>query len=332
MTMQSISGSDFYDQVYWTHSEDFGATWADPEPITAFDWREIGCGYSEGVCDIVPDYHPHSGRVLALGYNVYYRDGRLANPQRFRFPVYSSGDGQGEWSERREFEWFHPDADRMYTSGCAERVIRDDGSVIIPISFGSSSRRDRAVTSVMCSFDGEQLVVRKVGNALRLPVRRGLLEPSLVCHEGRFLMTLRAEDGRGYHSVSDDGLHWAAIRAWRFDDGEELEMSTTQQHWLVHRGQLHLVYTRHDGVNTEVMRFRSPLYIAAVDPLAMTLARSSERVVIPLRGDPHLAPDDVPGMGNFHTLRVTEDESWVTVGEARPTADWSGDLLLARLR
>jgi hypothetical protein len=37
-------------------------------------------------------------------------------------------------------------------------------------------------------------------------------------------------------------------------------------------------------------------------------------------------------MGNFHTVNVTPDESWVTVGEWQPKNGIHGDLLLARIR
>ncbi|MEE2887142.1 MAG: sialidase family protein [Planctomycetota bacterium] len=332
MTMQWISGSDFYGQVHWTRSEDLGHAWSDPQPIGGMGWRDVGGDYSEGTCDVVPDYHHDSGTVLALGHNVYYHKGRLARPQRQRYPVYVTGDGHGAWSPRRILRWQHPEARRIFTCGCAQRLIRGDGSVLLPISFGSDARLDRAVTSVLCSFDGEELRVREVGNTLRLAVRRGLLEPSLVHFGDRYRMTIRAEDGRGYHATSSDGLQWSEIQAWRFDDGELLTMSTTQQHWLRHQRGLFLVYTRQDATNAKVMRFRAPLYIAQVDPHSMSIIRSSERVAIPLRGDPAAAPKDVARMGNFHTLRVTEEESWVTVGEARPTAGWRGDVLLARIR
>ena len=35
-------------------------------------------------------------------------------------------------------------------------------------------------------------------------------------------------------SVSEDGLHWEPKQTWAWDDGTQLEMSTTQQHWLTH--------------------------------------------------------------------------------------------------
>jgi hypothetical protein len=95
---------------------------------------------------------------------------------------------------------------------------------------------------------------------------------------------------------------------------------------------LFLVYTRKDATNGKVMRYRAPIYIAAVDPTSMSLIRSTERVVFALQGDPKNAPKDVARMGNFHTLPITKDESWVTVGESRPTDRWQGDLLLARVR
>ena len=145
-------------------------------------------------------------------------------------------------------------------------------------------------------------------------------------------MTLRAEDGRGYWSVSDDGLEWSEIRPWRFEDGELLTMSTTQQHWIALGDELFLVYTRDDGTNSKVMRFRAPLYIAAVDLRTMDLRRATEQVVLPLSGDPLKAAADVARLGNFHTLVLSPNEAWVTAGEARPTKGWKGDLLLARLR
>jgi hypothetical protein len=332
MTMQSISGSDYFGHVHWTRTDDNGQTWTDPERIAALGRHDVGGGYSEGVCDVVPQFHSKTGVVLAIGHNVYYSKGRLARPQRERFPVFVVGNGKGRWSKRKQLQWDHAGADRIYTCGCAERLILDNGDILIPISFGGKSHEDRAVTSMRCSFDGEDLRVLEIGNKLRLPVRRGLLEPSLTLFDGSFHMTIRAEDGRGYSSTSRDGLTWSPIRPWRFDDGEMLVMSTTQQHWLATDAGLFLVYTRKDATNGKVMRYRAPIYIAAVDPTSMSLIRSTERVVFALQGDPEDAPKDVARMGNFHTLPITKDESWVTVGESRPTDRWQGDLLLARVR
>jgi hypothetical protein len=117
-----------------------------------------------------------------------------------------------------------------------------------------------------------------------------------------------------------------------WDDGEPLVMSTTQQHWLVHSEALFLVYTRKDESNVNVIRWRSPLWLAQVDPRSLRLIRATEQVVLPLVGDGVNDPDRVALMGNFHTTNASRDESWVTVGEWQPKNGIRGDLLLARIR
>jgi hypothetical protein len=171
-----------------------------------------------------------------------------------------------------------------------------------------------------------------VGSELVNTSGRGLLEPSLASLDGRFYLTIRAEDGRGYVSASDDGLRWEPQRAWCWDDGEPLVMSTTQQHWLPHAGRLCLVYTRKAEENVNVMRWRAPLFMAEVDRATLRLIRASERVVLPLIGDGINDPTHVARMGNFHTVSATPDESWVTEGEILPADGWRGDTLLARIR
>ena len=161
---------------------------------------------------------------------------------------------------------------------------------------------------------------------------RGLLEPSVTEFRGRFFLTLRAEDNRGYVCASDDGLKWTPKQAWMWDDGEPLTLSTTQQHWLAHSDALWLVYTRKDPANVNVLRWRSPLFMAQVDTTTLRLLRESERVVLPLVGDGVKDPDRVAIMGNFHTTNVSPDESWVTVGEWQPKNGIKGDMLVARIR
>ncbi len=328
MTLQEITGSDYYGQVHWTTSADLGQTWREPEPIPAFGRNRLPNGLEEGVCDVVPQYHPQTGAVLAMGHNVYYRAGRLARPQEKRFPVYAVRTPDGRWSERRRLRWEDPRGSAIYTCGCGERLLMDNGDVLVPISFAPAGQTHRMATTLLCAFNGCELTVRKVGSELSNPVQRGLLEPSLVRWRGQCLMTIRAEDGRGYIARSADGLRWAAPRPWAFDDGELLAMSTTQQHWLPHGSCLHLVYTRRTRDNDAVMRWRAPLFIAAVDPLSLRLIRASERVVFPMDARD---PARVARMGNFHPLAVSPFESWVTTGEERPADGWKGDILLARI-
>jgi hypothetical protein len=132
--------------------------------------------------------------------------------------------------------------------------------------------------------------------------------------------------------ASDDGLKWTPKQPWAWDDGEPLTMSTTQQHWIAHSEALWLVYTRKDASNANVIRWRSPLWMAQVDLNTLRLLRDSERVVLPLVGDGVNDPDRVAIMGNFHTTNASPEVSWVTVGEWQPRNGINGDLLLGRIQ
>ena len=75
MTVQEIHGSDSYGPVLESVSADAGRSWSPPEAIPPLGYRSVGEGVVEGVCDVVPDFDSASGCAVALGHNVYYRDG-----------------------------------------------------------------------------------------------------------------------------------------------------------------------------------------------------------------------------------------------------------------
>jgi len=334
MTLQSIGGSDVFGPVHWTETDDVGTRWSKPAPIAGLGRSTIDDGYEEGTCDVVPEFHPPTGTVVAIGHNVYYKDNILARPQRRRHPVYVIRGTDGTWTAPARLEWDDPRASNIYTCGCSQRVTLDDGDLLVPFSFGSAERTHRSVTTVRCSFDGQRIQIRDVGDTLDNSAGRGLLEPSLAKLDGRYYLTIRAEDERGYVAASDDGLKWEPQQAWAWDNGEPLTMSTTQQHWITHSDGLFLVYTRRDEQNQGLFRWRAPLFMAEVDRQSLRLVRASERVVLPLirEGADGNSEKQAARMGNFHTVNVTPEESWVTVGETRPEAGWSGDTLLARIR
>lgn len=331
ITLQTIGGSDYFEHVHWMASDDLGESWTEPAPIPGMGRRPLDGDTQVGVCDVVPEYHPQTRTVLAMGHNVYYRAGRLARPQGPRWPVYIVRDLEGNWSERKKFVWDDPRGTQIHTCGCGQRVFLDNGDLLVALTFAPKGRADRMVTSVRCAYDGEKVTPRETGSTLENNVRRGLLEPSLTRLDGRFYMTIRAEDNRGYVSTSDDGLNWRPARAWAWDDGEPLVMSTTQQHWLTHSDALFLVYTRKAENNVNVARWRAPLFVAEVDRGSLRLKRDTEQVVLPLVGDGVNDARNVARMGNFHITNVTPRESWVTVGECLPANKWRGDLLLARI-
>jgi hypothetical protein len=330
MTLQEIKGSDFFGPVHWTTSNDLGKTWSPFQPAPPLGWVPLDSGGHEGVCDVTPEFHPPSGSVLALGHNVFYKTARFDRDQPARWPIYAVWK-EGVWGPRQKLVWDDPRGSYIYSNNCGQRVVLPDGDVMMSFTFGVKDQ-PRAVCGVRCSFDGKQLLVKETGPELTNPKGRGLLEPSLTRFGGRFYLTIRAEDSRGYVAVSDDGLHYEPKQAWAWDDGEPLTMSTTQQHWLTHSGALFLVYTRKDATNTNVMRWRAPLWVAQVDVKSLRLIRATERVVLPLIGDGVNAADLVPMMGNFGVANVSPTESWVTDGSWCPKAGNSGELQLTRIR
>ena len=331
MTLQTIAGSDYFGPVHWMTSADQGKTWTDPQPVPALGRVKLPSGAEEGVCDVVPDWHPQTKSVLAVGHNVFYSGPKFSADQPPRWPIYTVWRN-GQWGPRRKLEWADPRGNYIYTNNCGQRVVLPNGDIFLAFTYGATKSQARSVSGVICSFDGETLAVKQVGEEIKNPRGRGLLEPSVTQFQGRFYLTIRAEDDRGYVCASDDGLKWTPKQAWSWDNGEPLSMSTTQQHWLAHSDALYLVYTRKDTTNSKVIRWRSPLWMAQVDPKSLRLRRDTERVVLPLIGDGVNDPDHVAIMGNFHTTNVSPDESWVTVGEWHPKAGIKGDLLLARIR
>jgi hypothetical protein len=334
MTLQEIGGSDYFGPVHWSESRDQGRTWSEPQPISALGREPVEGhpGLLAGVCDVTPEFHAKTGTVLALGHVVFYRGPRFARgDQLARYPVYVVRRSDGSWSRRKVLEWDDPRGGFIYTNNCGQRVVMPNGDIMMAFTFGPEAN-NRMVAGVRCAFDGEELKIVSVGPPLENNVGRGLLEPSLTRFDNRFYLTMRAEDGRGYVAVSDDGLNYRRKTAWAWDDGEPIEMSTTQQHWLTHSDGLFLVYTRRDASNENVMRWRSPLWLARVDTRRLCLIRQSEQIVLPLVGDGVHDPDAVALMGNFHVTNASPSESWVTVGEWMPRRGARGDLLLARIR
>jgi hypothetical protein len=331
MTLQTIMSSDYFGPVHWMTSSDLGRTWSEPQPVPPLGRVKQPDGAEEGVCDVVPEFHPKTKSVLALGHNVFYSGPKFSANQPARRPTYAVWC-DGKWGPRRRLDWADPRGAYIYSNNCGQRVTLPDGDILLAFTHGGSKDKPRSVSGVICSFDGETLAVKRVGEEITHDEGRGLLEPSLTRWRDRYFLTIRAEDGRGYVCASGDGLKWSPKQPWAWDDGEQLAMSTTQQHWLAHSEALFLVYTRKDASNVNVIRWRSPLWMAEVDPATLRLRRESERVGLPLVGDGVKDPDRVAIMGNFHPVNASPEESWVTVGEWQPKNGIKGDLLLARIR
>jgi len=310
MTMQKwfVAHSDYYSGLYTMRSDDMGETWTGPTEQPPLGWRHGDGDVIIGICDFTPGWHEATHKLLALGHTVYYVRGGKLLPNRPRSTAYTVYDPENDqWSPWKQLEM--PDADKFYNagSGCAQWLVKADGTLLIPAYFKGKNDTTRCYASTVlhCRFDGDEITYLEHGDELTLDSPRGVYEPSLTFYDGRYYLTLRNDD-RAYVTVSDDAMHWQPIKPWTFDDGSELGSYNTQQHWAVHSDGLFLVYTRRGANNDHIPRSRAPLFMARVDPQRLVVLRQSERIIIPQRG---------VMMGNFGVSAINENETWVTVGE-----------------
>lgn len=311
LTLQKhfLSSSDYYSGIHVMKSADLGKTWTGPQPRPELDWRHEPDGMVVGICDMTPGWHAPTKKLLLIGHTVRYRDGHLAEDTRSRETPYSVYDPAADtWTPWRVVEM--PDPMKFYNSGagCAQWLVEDDGSLLIPIYYKEKTtdpNADYSVTVMRCVFDGSTLTYREHGTELSLDVQRGLCEPSLTKFQGAYYLTIRNDD-RGYVTAGGDGLHFAPISPWTFDDGADLGSYNTQQHWVTHSDGLFLTYTRRGANNDDIFRHRAPLFIAQVDPEKRCVIRATERELLPNRGATY---------GNFGVADITPDETWVTDAE-----------------
>ncbi|MDM4018794.1 hypothetical protein [Roseiconus lacunae] len=325
MTAQKLllSGSDVFYRLHQTTSRDGGQTWSDWVPIDSFaretytgpddplpTGADLGLkllqpGDETTVCDFSPQWHAASQRLLGIGQTVWYRNNRVMHvrPRGIAYAVFDHR--RNRWQRWKTVRL--PDEPRFVSagSGSQQRVDLVGGDVLIPFYFKRPEDKQFSSAVCRCRFDGETLHFVDVGNALTLPIKRGLYEPSITHFKDRFYLTLRNDDG-AYVSVSEDGLQYSEPRHWKFDDGTKLLNYNTQQHWVTHSDGLYLVYTRRGADNDHVFRHRAPLFIARVDPKSLTLLKGTEQIIVPQRG---------ARLGNFGVVDVSADETWVTAAE-----------------
>ncbi len=310
ITMQKwfVEHSDYYSGLFVMKSRNMGATWTEPEERPELGWRIKKDSIILGICDFVPGWHKQSEKLLAIGHTVYYVKGGKLLPNRPRSTAYSVYDPNvDKWLPWQELEM--PDNEKFYNSGsgCAQWLVKRDGTLLIPAYFKGKGDTTNCYSSTVihCKFDGEKLSYIEHGDEIKLNVPRGCYEPSITFYKGKYYLTLR-NDIKGYVTVSNDAMHWQPIKPWTFDNGKEIGSYNTQQHWVTHSAGLFLVYTRRGANNDHIPRSRAPLFMAKVNTDALCLLKGSERILIPERG---------AMMGNFGATNVNDNETWVTVGE-----------------
>lgn len=310
MTLQKhLFTSDYYSGLYVMTSRDLGQTWSGPTEVPALAWQKDDTGATVAVCDVTPGWHAPSQRLIAFGVKVRYDTAgkQLEEVPRSNEVAYAVYDPAAErWSQWRWLEL--PDRDGRFflaRQGCSQWIVKEDGSLLVPVYHKGKEGTIYSTTVVRCTFDGAELTLAEVGETLSLSTPRGIYEPSLIEVAGTYYLTLR-HDARGYVTRSRDGLHYEPIKAWQFDDSSDLGSYNTQQHWLAHGDDLWLVYTRRGAENDHIMRHRAPLFMAKVDREHLHVLRATEQIVVPERG---------ATLGNFGAAAITAKEAWVTVAE-----------------
>ncbi len=312
MVVQEFSGiGDTYGPVEYCVSKDQAKSWSQLEVIPALATTDLGGGFSEGVADARPFYHEQTDTTIIIGCtSLYGAHGNVDNGlsesiENFRtVPVYSIRDSKGNFSCRKELS--HPFFEdyKDWRVAATQISILPNGELIIPVYYLSDPIKPLAsVITLKARYDGSDIVVEQVSKPFHSNVGRGIMEPSVINFDGLFYLTIRAEDGSGYVTTSTDGLNWQELSAWKFDDGQKLSTSTTQQHWVELDSKLYLVYTREDESNFDVMRWRAPLFIAEVDPKNKCIIKSSEQVALPLVRKHNIAYI----MGNFHVSNTSKN-------------------------
>jgi len=303
MTAQylDVDGCDLFSGIYMSTSKDEGQTWS---PLKAQEGLApiVKDGYTIVGCDGTPMHHQKTDTILLLGHTAEYAEGGMMPIDRTRRTFYSVYDKDKDAFGNIQFLEM-PKGYESCGNGSGQSIELANGDILIPVYYKVTGEKNMYSTVLRCAFDGEQLQLLEMGNALTVQVERGLYEPSLVCHNSIYYLTMR-NDECGFVAKSEDGLHYSDLQLWRWEDGSLLDNYNTQQHWMQIAGELYLVYTRRGADNDHVFRHRAPLFAARVEN--MRLVRDSEFVVVKERG---------ARLGNFGVTSYKDDQAVVMAAE-----------------
>lgn len=297
----NVAGSDLFSGILMAQSFDEGRTWSrfveqdGLAPVVDGEYTTVGC-------DGTPMYHKKTNKILLLGHTAEYKKGLMYPTGRKRNSFYSVFDKENnKFGPMRLLEM--SDGYELCGNGSGQSVELENGELLIPVYYKTENESNMYSMVLRCSFDGENIAILEMGNSLTVPVQRGLYEPSIVCHNGVYYMTLR-NDECGFVAKSIDGLHYIDLQLWKWDDGSVLQNYNTQQHWMTVGDELYLVFTRRGANNDHVFRHRAPLFAAKVSN--MHLVRNTEVVLIPEKG---------ARLGNFGVTEYKDGQAIVMAAE-----------------
>lgn len=306
------TGTHAYHDVYQMTSRDGGRSWSTPQVIPSL--RRIATNSGDQIVpgDLWPVWHAETGKVLVTGKTFNFEGGTRENRLRERVSYAVLDPKRSVWGPLRLLEM--PEKDHSgapivaCNAGCNQPFYLPGGDILLAVRYHRGENSGPYTSAVVrCRFDGEQLHYVEHGSEHTIDRDRGLYEPSVAGYEGRYFLTLRANHS-AFVTRSNDGLNYAPIKEWSFDDGEVLGSYNTQQHWVTVGGGLFLVYTRRGADNDHIFRHRAPLFIAQVDPQRLVVLRDTERILL---------PENHATLGNSGVCRISDRESLVTCGEGR---------------
>ncbi len=310
MSETGRTGTHNFHDIYQSISGDGGRTWSKPAAIPSLKRTRQPDGYEVAPGDLWPTWHAKTGKVLVTGKTFNFADGKKENRLREKVSYAVMDPKSGEWGPMRFLAL--PEEDHSgkpivaVNAGCTQRVDLPNGDILLPARYWRDAKKHNYTSIVArCSFDGESLTYKGHGTEHTISTGRGLYEPSLAQFRGKYYLTMRA-DHSAFVTRGNDGLNFAPIREWTFDDGKPLGSYNTQQHWVTIGGGLFLVYTRRGANNDHIMRHRAPLFIGQVNPETLQIIRSTERILI---------SENHATLGNSGVCRVSDTESWITCGE-----------------
>ncbi len=321
-TVQEVCGNDHFGNPHFAFSKDKGLTWTPPQEIEGFKAKpfEGDANYQIAVADIRPFVSPNDGTAFVFGCTVFYSPKGNVSWEKGEKPDFPPEQGlyvtwrpETGWSPMKVLPL--PEVKGNYRTACTQITFIGNNEVLIPIyldrdktTFGGYDSARYGIVVGRYRQVGEELQFISMSPYIDHPVGRGAIEPSIIpLPEGGFALTIRAEDNKGYVCCSQDGTTWSDKIFWHWEDGTPLTMSTTQQHWIRVGSKVYLVYTRDDGSNTKIFRFRSPLYMAEAIPSQGVLKRETEQVVFPRQ----LFDGKEALYGNFHCTQLTENTALV---------------------
>ncbi len=332
VTTQQIEkqGAHGYRDVFVTETTDGGKTWSAPHEIVSLRRARMPEGHDFVMGDICPQWHEKTGVLLATGKTFGFDGGVKENRgfERVSYAIYSPE--KDVWSGLKLLELPEKDHEGKPflepNAGCHQRWDLLDGDILLPIRYRKDPKI-RVYTTIVarCAFDGGTLTYREHGSEFNITVPRGLYEPSVCGFQGRYFLTMRAEN-TGYVARGADGIHYEPFVEWKFDDGQPLGSYNTQQHWISRPDGLWLIYTRRGADNDHVFRNRAPIFIAQVDPEKLHVLRATERVLMPETG--------LDLGGGFAPVDVGADETWVISTEMAFPEERKGEnnrVLLAKI-